>query len=176
MSQFVAKLFAKIGVNSEVEQQRLLLSIIAKCVIPLLATFELICYYRFYYSYGRTLTLDCFTHFVICVAFDILIIWSHWAARQDPGYMERRHVGLNLDTEPLEDHIPEVHCKKCEALKPALVHHCRVCDRCVFLMDHHCMWTNQCVGYNTIKPFILFLTYVACLCAFGVSQICYLSV
>ena len=33
-------------------------------------------------------------------------------------------------------------------------------------MDHHCPWTNNCVGYLTIKPFILFLFYVSCICFF----------
>ena len=37
------------------------------------------------------------------------------------------------------------------------------------MMDHHCIWTNNCLGYNTLKPFLLFNFYVCVLCVFGVS-------
>lgn len=33
------------------------------------------------------------------------------------------------------------------------------------------MWTNNCLGYNSIKPFILFNIYVCMLCVFGVTTI-----
>lgn len=39
-------------------------------------------------------------------------------------------------------------------------------------MDHHCPWTGNCVGYKTLKPFVLFLSYVTCLCWFIVF-VCY---
>jgi len=52
------------------------------------------------------------------------------------------------------------------------VHHCSKCKNCVLAMDHHCPWTNNCVGYNTLKPFLLFLTYVTLLCFLMVGM-CY---
>ena len=38
-------------------------------------------------------------------------------------------------------------------------------------MDHHCIWTNNCLGYNTLKPFMLFNIYVTILCSFGIPTI-----
>ena len=57
----------------------------------------------------------------------------------------------------------------CGAQKIDGVHHCSSCKRCVYKMDHHCPWTGNCVGYLTIKPFLLFLFYVTCLCTFITS-------
>lgn len=58
-------------------------------------------------------------------------------------------------------------CTKCNVLKVDSVHHCSICGHCVYKMDHHCPWTNNCVGYMTLKPFCLFLFYVACLTVWG---------
>jgi hypothetical protein len=33
-------------------------------------------------------------------------------------------------------------------------------------LDHHCFWTGNCIGLNNLKPFILYLFYLACYSGF----------
>ena len=145
--------------TSKQDLHRKQMELVARSVPATLVGMQLMTYYFFFYCEARTFTLECLTNFLICIFFDIMILWSHSEARKDPGF-----------TENLSDLLTEK-CKKCNAPKTPQVHHCKSCDKCVFLMDHHCIWTNNCVAYHTFKPFVLFNLYVALLSAFGVFTI-----
>lgn len=104
-----------------------------------------------------------------------MIIWCHQMAQNDPGFMGKQDNEIVPSVDDLEhieqEHIEQLACRKCDALKTAQVHHCRLCNKCVFLMDHHCFFTNKCIGYLTIKPFWLFLFYVSILTMFGLTTL-----
>ena len=74
-------------VNSDEELEQRFLKLVAWSVLPCLAAFELATYYAFYYCRGKHLSDECFLNFWICVTLDILILWCHYEARKDPGYI-----------------------------------------------------------------------------------------
>lgn len=64
-------------------------------------------------------------------------------------------------------YVPGRHCSTCQREKPARSKHCRACNRCVARFDHHCVWLNSCVGERNMRWFLLFLTSLVYLCAYG---------
>lgn len=138
--------------------EKLCLRIVASSIIPCLVTFELAVFFRYFSR--DPFSNECLRNLVVCVTFDSLIVWCHYEACKDPGYIQN----LSPSDQPTL-------CKKCSIAKTNYTHHCSRCDKCVFLMDHHCLWTNNCLGYNTVKPFVLFNIYVSTLCIFGVATI-----
>lgn len=142
-------------------------------------------YYRFFIRKGFTPTNDLATllKMMTTAFFCVMAYWSHYLASppSDPGYIEKKHfrktlpytvVDGNVEITEKEKSKPQEYpfeCTKCGTLKVLGTHHCSKCNRCVYKMDHHCPWTNNCVGYMTLKPFLLFLFYVTCICFFTVG-------
>ena len=136
-------------------------------------------YYRYYYSRGRTFTLECLLLFLVCLFFDILIFRAHWSMTyDDPGYLNDspsivaaselapyelsdlietticRLTGLSMELQEDWPHVYLVRCYKCKVIKSSFVHHCSQCEKCVFMMDHHCCFSDRCIGYYSFKPFV----------------------
>ena len=130
---------------------------------PVILSLQLTVYYNCFYSYGLTFSNQCLFKMAVCLFLDSMVMWSHYQARQNPGFVEMLNSGSKE-----ESVVTETTCKICNVPKTAQVHHCSKCNRCVFLMDHHQSWTNQCVGYNTIKHFFLFMFYCGLAGFFGV--------
>ena len=150
--------------QTTLQAEKLILTLVSKSVTPFVLSMQLYTYEYFYRRQHKTFTQECLVNFVICGTLYLLIAWSHYAASKDPGFV------CNLPSLPSAAAKAD-QCKKCGVLKTDQVHHCRLCDKCVYLMDHHCTWTNNCLGYNTIKPFVLFNFYVCVLCLFGIRTI-----
>jgi hypothetical protein len=93
-----------------------------------------------------------------------MVIWAQIVCViSDPGYVEQ-------DVELLSD--GQDRCDKCLVSKKRedglSVHHCSMCRRCVVMKDHHCGWVSNCVGIRTLKPFLLFTSYLVLLCGLNV--------
>ena len=122
--------------------------------------------YRFFFKFGRYNDFWFIVLYSFMIFLTIMAFWSHKVAGQpnDPGYLKKDDF-IKSTKKNTKDTV----CKKCGCVKPegAGVHHCSTCGRCVLKMDHHCPWTNNCVGYNNIKPTVLFLFYVSVFCAYA---------
>ena len=150
--------------KSDRDLEQRVFTMIKWSVVPSLLSFELAVWYYYFYlnaAAEKALSNECLVHLCICVVLDFLIIWSHKEACKDPGFIDC------LADSPKGP----PNCTKCGVTKTPDIHHCQRCNKCVFLMDHHCWWTNNCLGYNTLKPFILFNVYVCILCLFGMWTI-----
>jgi hypothetical protein len=145
-------------------------------------------FYKYFFKYGDYSSNTLLKLFA-ALFFVGMAYWSHTRAGppNDPGYLEWENFRTEEELKDLEDKKkwsdpsyaqkkqlnsddPENintntnQCDKCGCMKVDGVHHCSKCQRCVYKMDHHCPWINNCVGYYTLKPFLLFLTYVSVQC------------
>ena len=94
-----------------------------------------------------------------------MVLWTHIVCViSDPGFVELYDFDLLTDGED--------HCDTClvnKKRKDGLsVHHCSMCKRCVVMKDHHCGWISNCIGIRTLKPFLLFTSYLVVLCVLNV--------
>ena len=126
------------------------------------------------------------------------MIWNaHWTMTyQDPGFLNdvesiRKASSMSIEdfTQLIESTITKItglprnsekwpsltlkRCTKCNILKTEHVHHCGACKKCIFMMDHHCCFSDRCVAFWSMKPFVLFTSYVSLLTVIGISTIWY---
>ena len=147
-------------------------------------------FYLFYFKHGEWFGVAVVLKMLITAGLAGMAYWSFKMAApsNNPGYLEWEHFRtddeiredqhkkqkwsdpkyrkekLMMSVDPESAPVDDDECQRCGCKKVEGVHHCSRCDKCVYRMDHHCPWTNNCVGYLTIKPFILFLFYVTCMC------------
>ena len=85
----------------------------------------------------------------------------------DPGYLHLKKEDIEFNDKDLN--FVSQKCKYCGFERAQMsdsdtIHHCRTCNKCVHFMDHHCVYISNCVGRNTLKPFVLFMTYATLAC------------
>ena len=76
-----------LGLKTERDKRRCTFTVISNSMFPLVALMEMLVYWRWYYRYERTFSFDCLLRFALCLAIDLMILWSHRQARKDPGYV-----------------------------------------------------------------------------------------
>jgi cytochrome bd-type quinol oxidase subunit 2 len=74
-------------VKTKREMEMRLLTLVKMSVVPCLFFMEMAVYWYYFYLRGKTYTDECCVNAVICVMLSALIVWCHYHACQDPGYV-----------------------------------------------------------------------------------------
>jgi hypothetical protein len=64
------------------------MTMVCHSVIPSLFFMEMAVYIYFFYWRNLTKTGECLKNFIVCVTLDLMIVWCHYEARKDPGFVK----------------------------------------------------------------------------------------
>lgn len=86
----------------------------------------------------------------------------------DPGIITAHNVNQALRTYEYDYVLffPK-DCSTCVLPKPARSKHCSLCGHCISRLDHHCVWVNNCIGQRNHRYFLLFISSLVLVCAYG---------
>ena len=88
------------GCKEETDYERVAVKLVSYTFYPLLFGLQLAVYLRFYYRHELTFTKECLLLFLICLSFDVMIVWSYrLAATRDPGFMEENFIASFSDVD-----------------------------------------------------------------------------
>ena len=95
-----------------------------------------------------------------------MLYWTYFLSSFTKPFQTNLDIHLNPTVIPKGDvfevNISEfpLQCQFCKIRKHHRSSHCSSCDRCILKRDHHCVFIGNCVGYNNIRFFMNYLTWL----------------